>query len=291
MKKIALFEGTGKKSAIEWAEITAVKLKGLNVPCCAQKELIDKFNPDLHDYIKPLDIKEFEKFADVMITFGGDGTILAAARATINSELPIMGFNVGKLGFLAEFSVNELDANIDNVLKGNYRVIERAVLETILNGEPVYALNDFVIEKRDTSHMITLQAFANKHYIGDYRADGVILTTPTGSTAYSLSSGGPIMTPNAKALCITPVSPHSLTLRPLVLPDSYEISFKVKSQKNEANLVADGFVACVLQDGDSVVFRLSQSCIKLIKPLEGSFYDLLRKKLLWAASMVNEDRD
>ncbi len=195
-----------------------------------------------------------------------------------------MGFNVGKLGFLAEFSVNDLDKTIKDLIKGNYRIIDRAVLQTEFDGEIIYTLNDFVIEKKDSSRMITIDAYANQHLIGSIRADGIIITTPTGSTAYSLSCGGPILAPSTEVICLTPISPHSLTLRPLVLSDSSELTMKVFSPTGESILVADGQVKKVLNNKDVVTINKSEEYIKLIKPTDSTYYDLLRNKLLWAAN-------
>ncbi len=287
MKKVALFESTGRSEALAWAELSAKKLIDLGAECCASPEVIKSFDKDVGDKVKSMEVNDFEKFADVMISFGGDGTMLSAARSVAKSEIPIMGVNVGRLGFLAEFSVKDLDKSLNDLIMGDYRVIDRAVIETDINDEKILALNDFVVEKRDASHMITVQAYANDHYIADYRADGLIITTPTGSTAYSLSCGGPILAPSANVLGITPISPHSLTLRPLVVPDSSEIKLRISSPDMGANLVADGQIKRVLQNNDLVIIKLSEYCTKLIKPLNNSYYDLLRHKLLWAANIVD----
>lgn len=289
MKRIALFENTSKPESISWAEYTANKLKELGVECCAKLELISAFSSDIGEHVKPVPPNEFHKFADVLISFGGDGTILAAARTMLNTEIPIMGVNVGKLGFLAEFSVNDLDKSLVDLLKGNYRVVDRTVLETKENNKVVYALNDFTIEKKDSSRMITIQAYANDKYIGDYRADGLILTTPTGSTAYSLSCGGPIIAPSTQVFCLTPISPHTLTLRPLIIPDTNEVKLKIYSPTGEASLVADGQFYRTLKNNEIVTFRKSDSKVKLIKPLNSTYYDLLRAKLLWAANIVGAE--
>ncbi len=288
MEKIGLFESAGKPEAVKWAEKAAEILIALGIDCCAGPEMISKFRKDIANKIKICKVEEFEKFVDAVFTFGGDGTILAASRALAQSDIPIMGFNVGRLGFLAEFSVQELDKSINDLLKGNYRILERTMIETRINGELILALNDFVIEKKDTSHMITLQAFVNEHYIADYRADGLIITTPTGSTAYSLSCGGPILAPSSRVICITPISPHSLTLRPLVIAETNEIKLIISSPDDAVNLVADGQIKKVLRNDDTVIIRSSEASIKLIKPLNSSYYDLIRKKLLWAASYLDQ---
>jgi NAD+ kinase len=287
MKKVAIFDGPGKMEAVKWAELSIKKLKDLGAECFCRPELINVLSKDLKDYVKPCCLEEFDNFADVVISFGGDGTMLSVARILLKTEIPIMGVNVGRLGFLAEFSVNELDKSLDNLIHGNYRVVDRMVLETDYRGETIYALNDFVIEKKNSSRMITLDLETNNHYIGSLRADGLIITTPTGSTAYSLSCGGPILVPSAEVICITPISPHSLTLRPLVLPNTNEINIKMYSPTGEANLVADGQIIKVLSDADSLLIKRSDAHIKLIKPLDSSYYDLLREKLLWSVDASN----
>ncbi len=287
MIKVGLYISSEKPEAINWAKHTAQKLKDLGAECCAIPEIV-KIIPELSDYIKPLKIDEYSKFADIVISFGGDGTMLAAVRSLIHTEIPIMGINVGKLGFLAEYSVNEISSTLQNLMNGNYRVVDRVVIETKHNDETIYILNDAVIEKKDSSRMITVQAFTNEHFIGDYRADGLILTTPTGSTAYSLSCGGPIITPATGVFCLTPICPHSLTHRPLIISDSNEVRLKVFSTTGEANFVADGQLIRTLKNDESIVFNRSELRAKLIKPLNTTYYDLLRKKLLWAANATTE---
>jgi NAD+ kinase len=284
MKNIALYDNSNKPEAVQYAQQALRYLRNYDTEIFAKPDLVEKFPEDIRKYVKAVPVEDFEKFADVVISFGGDGTILSCARLLLKSNIPIMGVNVGKLGFLAEFAVNELDKNIDELMKGNYRIVDRAAFETVIDGETIYALNDFVIEKRGSSRMITLRAYSNEHYIGDYRADGLIITTPTGTTAYSLSCGGPIIAPSTPVMCITPISPHSLTLRPLVIPDVNELKLIVFSPTGEANFVADGQHERVLSNYESIIIKKSESNIKLIKPINSSYYDLLRNKLLWAAT-------
>lgn len=291
MKKIALFENSNKPEAIAWAEYTANKLKDLGAECCASPELLESFGEDTREFTIPVPTADFDKFADLAISFGGDGTMLSAARSLIKSNIPIMGINVGKLGFLAEFSVEEIEKSLNDMMAGNYRIVDRTVLETTINEKTVYALNDFVVERNDSAKMITVTVYANDHYIGDYRADGLILTTPTGSTAYSLSCGGPIIAPSTQVVCLTPISPHSLTLRPLVVSDSSELVLTVFSQTGASNIVADGEKCGELQNGEQIVINRSEERVKLIKPTANSYYDVLREKLLWAANPVKSNRD
>jgi NAD+ kinase len=282
MKKIALFISQDKSEALHWAEEAAAIIQKLEGECCADPILIEKIHGPTG--LKAYQTNEFDKFADLVISFGGDGTILGAARELSGSDLPIMGVNVGKLGFLAEYPVEQLEQSIRDVMEGRYRIVDRVILEAEIDGEMILGLNDFVIEKKDSSRMINVHAYSNNHFIADYRADGLILNTPTGSTAYSLSCGGPILLPSAEVFCLTPISPHSLNLRPLVIPDKSEIMLRVYSPTGEASFVADGQIKRVLGNGESINCRKSESRIKLIKPPNSSYFDLIRKKLLWAAN-------
>ncbi len=289
MKRIGLFENSTKPEAFKYAEIAATILIEKGAECCASEELLSSFPEELSKRIKCLPTDEFDKFADIVLSFGGDGTMLSAARLLIKKDIPIMGINVGRLGFLAEFSINDLAQSIDQLLTGNYRVVDRVVFETELNGETIYALNDFVVEKKGSSRMLTVTAFANEHLVANYRADGLIISTPTGSTAYSLSCGGPVIVPSTEVICITPISPHSMTLRPLVLPDSIEIKIKVNSHTGVANLACDGQHNFDLLNSEEIIIKKSKQRVKMIKPLNSSYYDLLRDKLLWAANAIEHE--
>jgi NAD+ kinase len=290
MQHIGLFVNTSKPDAIEWTERAARLLKSAGMECCAEPAVVKEFSTQTAQFVKQMELGEFEKFADIIVSFGGDGTILTAAKAFIGSELPIMGVNLGNLGFLAEYSTDELESAFSALLKGEYLIEERIVMEAVVqkpDGETLtedlfYAVNDFVVHKKDFARMIGIRAFADGHPIADYRSDGLILATPTGSTAYSLSSGGPIIAPNCAVFCVTPVSPHSLNQRPLVLPDSSEICFAPTEESGATSLVADGETVMVLEAGTRVMMRRSDKAMKLLKRTQSSYYDVLKKKLLWS---------
>ncbi len=282
MKTIALFESTRKPEAIKWAMESAKLLNSLGCKVIVDPKFSINLDIEEFGFINSLPTEEYGKIADLVISFGGDGTMLSAARQLVNSQVPIMGVNVGRLGFLAEYAVDEIEKTIMDYLNGNYRLVERAVIETFINGEKAFALNDIVLEKKGSSKLITVKAFSNGNHIGDYRADGLIVCTPTGSTAYSLSCGGPILSPSTQVLCLTPISPHTLTLRPLVLPDSTELTLIVDSPTGMVNLVCDGQVEYSIEDETVITIKKSEAKVKLIKPLGSSYYDLLRAKLLWA---------
>jgi NAD+ kinase len=290
MQHIGLFVNTSKPEAIAWTERAARLLKSVGMDCCAEPSVVAQFSEQTAQSVKPTSLEDFGKFADIIVSFGGDGTILSAAKAFLDSEIPLMGVNLGKLGFLAEFSTDELESAFSALLKGEYLIEERFVVEativaeqgTTLTGVPVYAMNDFVLHKKDFARMITIRAFVDGHPIADYRSDGLILTTPTGSTAYSLSSGGPIVAPNCSVFCITPVSPHSLNQRPLVIPDSSEVWFEPHGDSGQTSFVADGQTVLAIEPESRVIVRRSEKVVKLLKRVESSYYELLKRKLLWS---------
>jgi NAD+ kinase len=285
MIRVALFAHVDRAAAVSAAEYTAQRLLEERASVFAPEGLIRKFGPSVAERVTVQDAESFGDTADVMITFGGDGTLLAAAHMVFGSDVPIMGVNVGHLGFLAEFAMPLLDEAIMDVMKGNYRIVDRTTVEAVVDEQRFFGLNEILIEKSATSSMITVRAFVNDHHVADYRADGVIVATPTGSTAYSLAAGGPIMVPSARTLCLTPISPHTLTLRPLIVQDDAEIRFELPNEAHEAQLVADGTIGTMLRPGMNVVIRKSEHLLKLIKRADSTYYDLLREKLLWAADV------
>lgn len=283
MKSIAIYVHPAKPEALEYAKYAVKKLDELGAEVFGAETLCDEVPNAEFPFLKQCEENDFEKKADVVLSFGGDGTMLFASKLMMDTGIPIMGFNVGKLGFLAEYTVPKIDESLEQLMNGNYRVVERTVLECQANEKTYFAVNDFVMEKKNTSRMITIRTFSNANHVADYRADGLIITTPTGSTAYSLSCGGPIISPGTPVICLTPISPHTLTLRPLVIPDTAEISLTVESPTGESNFVVDGQEVIVVNDGDKVSIKKSDSIVKLIKPLESSYYNLLREKFLWAS--------
>lgn len=291
MKNIALYTNLDKKDAAYWAEQTIIILNKLGAECSVEQKLYDIIAEENRSKVQIIKFSEIEKHADVIITFGGDGTILSAARTIVHKNIPIMGFNIGKLGFLAEFSVDELNKHLEDLLQGNYRLVDRVLLETKVDSVIYYALNDFVIEKSQSSRMITVQTYSDEHFVGEYKVDGLVLATPTGSTAYSLSSGGPIIAPSSPVLCLTPICPHTLNIRPLVLPDTNELKFIIRQRSKDvgAVLVADGRIIKKLYDMESVSIKKSDARIKLVKPIDSAYYDLLREKLFWAVTFKNNN--
>jgi NAD+ kinase len=229
---------------------------------------------------------ELGRRADLVIVLGGDGTLLAVARALEVRAVPILGINLGTLGFLAEVSVDEMEPALERALEGGLRVEERMRLDVELEraGRIVgrwRALNDAVITKADPGRLIDLETHADGQLVATYHGDGLIVSTPTGSTAYSLSAGGPILLPDLRAFVLTPVSPHTLTQRPLVLPDDVCLEVIVRTGGREGHLTVDGQEGTRLEAGDRVRVRRSEHPVHLLVPPQSTRFEVLRTKLLW----------
>jgi len=223
--------------------------------------------------------------AQLLIVLGGDGTLLSAARALEGRDIPLFAVNLGNLGFLTAIKVEELYPQLERVLAGDYRVSRRRMLHTELwRGSKLCcsyeALNDVTLAKADIARIIDLEVQVDDHFMCLYKADGLIVSTPTGSTAYSLSAGGPIMVPQVDALCITPICPHMLTNRPVIVPDQAVIQVTMCGD-NATFLTVDGQVGEQLHIGDRVVCRRSENTVQLIQSGDVGFFDVLREKLQW----------
>jgi len=221
---------------------------------------------------------------DVLVAFGGDGTILSAARLVGRRETPILGVNLGKLGFLAEFAVEDMEEWVGALLSRKFKVEQRMVLEAstkVGRRRRFYGLNDIVIDKSGSSRVIDLQTFVNDEHLITYTADGVIVATPTGSTAYSLATGGPIVVPESKAITLSPICPHTLTARPVIVPDSSSIRVLIDKEAKAVHITADGQVEEILHPPLEFLIRKANYSVKLVKRLDRSYYDVLRAKLMW----------
>ncbi|MCH7619386.1 MAG: NAD(+)/NADH kinase [Candidatus Marinimicrobia bacterium] len=221
---------------------------------------------------------------DIILALGGDGTILAASRAVGSSGVPIAGINLGGLGFLAEVAVEEIYERLELIQKGEYLVEERMVLEAVVDddkGTHFRALNDVVIERRFSSRMMSISVRVDGAFFNDYTADGIIIATPTGSTAYSLSAGGPIIVPPLQAMVVTPISPHSLSQRAVVLKPDSSIEISFKNVPEEMLLSMDGQTSVKIRKDQSVTVVRAENNIKLIKWKDKSYFDTLRAKLNW----------
>jgi NAD+ kinase len=221
---------------------------------------------------------------DMVIALGGDGTMLAAGRLVGSSGVPILGINLGKLGFLSEVAPAELHEAIGEIIAGRFKIEKRLVLEATLSSSPgktMFGLNDVVIDKSRSSRLIDVEVYINDVFAVNYRADGLIISTPTGSTAYALSSGGPIVVPTSNVIGITPISPHTLSGRPLIIPDTDIIRIVAKDHDYEVLISIDGQPEAILKTPVEARIRRASHTINLVKRTKGSYYEVLRAKLLW----------
>ena len=237
----------------------------------------------------PIDQVATEQLAgevDLMLVLGGDGTMIATARMIGDRDVPVLGVNYGGLGYLAEFRIEELYGALDSILSGNYRLERRVMLAVELKrgGALVTTnrvLNDVVINKSALARIIEIEACFNGHFVNSFRADGLIVSTPTGSTAYNLSAGGPVIFPSMNAVVITPICPFTLSNRPIVVPDDAEIELILKTEHEEVALTLDGQVGFELKAEDRVSISKSGTTFNLIQPSNRNYFDVLRDKLRW----------
>src|SRR5687767_2221886 len=236
-----------------------------------------------------VDEVEPEKLAasvDLVLVLGGDGTMIATARMMGDKEVPVLGVNFGGLGYLAEFRFEELYSALESILAGNYRLDKRVMLAVELHraNELITrnrVLNDVVINKSALARIIEIEAYLNQQFVNSFRADGLIVSTPTGSTAYNLSAGGPVIFPSMNAVVITPICPFTLSNRPIVVPDEAGIELRLKTENEEVALTLDGQVGFALQVDDRIVIKKSHTTFNLIQPANRNYFDVLRDKLRW----------
>ena len=224
--------------------------------------------------------------ADFVISMGGDGTFLKAASRVGRKAIPILGVNMGRLGFLANISPDDIERCLEALHRDEYAIESRALIQVEADGEPLgtynCALNDVAILKRDTASMISIRANINGQYLNTYQADGLIISTPTGSTAYSLSNGGPIIVPGTKVFSMTAVAPHSLNVRPIVLPDSSVIELDVESRSHNFLVAIDGrSEKC--KEGTKLTLRRAPYDVEVVKRTDQRYFNTLREKMMWGA--------
>ena len=228
---------------------------------------------------------------DILISIGGDGTILRAATFVRDSGIPILGVNAGRLGFLAKVQKENIGAFLQIVLEKKYTISERSLLtiDCSPNNAEIdinFAMNEVAVSRKDTTSMITIETFLNGEYLNSYWADGLIIATPTGSTGYSLSCGGPILTPEVKGLVVTPIAPHNLNARPLVIPDTIEITLKVSGREAQYLVSLDSRITSV--NNNSVIkIKKTPFNINMVEIPEETFFKTLRTKLLWGEDKRN----
>jgi NAD+ kinase len=219
---------------------------------------------------------------DCLLSLGGDGTMLAAARAVGSHGIPIFGINVGNLGFLTEITAQDIPIALTKIKDNDFVIEERMVLESLVGSDgltPQYSLNDLVLDNGEDSRLVKLDLFLDRQFVCSYNADGLIIATPTGSTAYNLAAGGPVLEPHLEALIASPICPHSLTLRPLVFSHNSQVVIRLANDTVNVRMTVDGQVSSILSPGTEVVIKKAPHHIKLIRLKEFDFFEILRNKL------------
>jgi len=236
--------------------------------------------------VETVAVDKLPSSVDLILVLGGDGTMIATARMIGDREVPVMGVNFGGLGYLAEFRIEELYTALEAILAGNYRLDRRVMLavELLRGNDPVtthQVLNDVVINKSALARIIEIEAYLNQQFVNSFRADGLIISTPTGSTAYNLSAGGPVIFPSMNAVVITPICPFTLSNRPIVVPDDAVIELRLKTEQEDVALTLDGQAGFPLKVENRVVIRKSRTTFNLVQPMNRNYFDVLRDKLRW----------
>ena len=246
------------------------------------KDSFDVFSEDLNS----------ESEIELVFTLGGDGTILRVLSYIKDTEIPIVGINTGRLGFMATISKEHIEEKVEAIAKGEYKIKERSLLELETSAEVEnmpynFALNEIAINRKETTAMVTVEAYLNGEYLNSYWGDGLIVATPTGSTGYSLSCGGPIVMPGSSNLVLTPIAPHNLYARPFVIPDDTEIEFHIKGRADNYLVSLDSRIVTV-PHGIELRIKKSKFVIKMVRFEEMRFLKTLRKKMLWGEDYRNE---
>ena len=289
--RFALFGNTFQERKATAVQKLLAVLEGHEASLAIEERFYRFLVEELKISVPPCDIVSGNDFeADYAVCMGGDGTFLGVASRVGNRQIPIIGFNMGHLGFLASFSANEIEKVIKSVYNDDYETVDHSVLQLTCDDEPLtgypFALNEIAISKHDISSMITIHTHINGEYLTTYKADGLIVGTPTGSTAYSLSVGGPIVVPQSQTITLTPVAPHSLNIRPLVLCDDSEIELTVESRSHHFLISVDGRSQSY-DEGIHLRIRRAPYCVKVVVNKGYSYFSTLRRKMMWGADRRN----
>jgi len=274
----------GKKSVeqvVRAASALAEWLADRGVECLVEEELAA-----MSRGLPPAPREELPSTVDVLVVLGGDGTLLSAARLLAGTRVPLLGVNAGGLGFLTEVTLEDLFPVLEMVLRGEVSITERSLLEAVVqrDGREMArqrVLNDVVVNKGALARIIDLETYIDGRYLTTFKADGLIVSSPSGSTAYNLSAGGPIVYPSLGCIILTPICPHTLTNRPIILPQDATIQVSVAAAQGRVFLTFDGQVGYDVQEGDRLEVRTCQEPIRLIKSPHRSFFEVLRSKLRW----------
>lgn len=280
IKRVGVVVKHGRKKALNEAKRLDEWLGARKISCFFDASVAEKL--DLKPFTNPE--KRFSDI-DLLIVLGGDGTLLSTINDILDTNVPILGVNMGSLGFLTEVTSDKLYPSLERVLAGDYKISRRSLLcaNIIHNGKKknYHVLNDVVVNKRELARIIELELTINDMLVTTYKSDGLIIATPTGSTAYSLSAGGPITYPSVDGIVISPVCSHTLTLRPIVVPGNAVIKVKLISKTADCQLTLDGQLADNLENQNEVVIKKSAKKVNLIKSFERNYFDILRTKMHW----------
>lgn len=276
-------EYQAKKSATMQKMVELLRQHGAQI--CIDRPYYVFLTKVLHLDIDMTDVFDGDDFtADFAVSMGGDGTLLRTASRIGAKNIPIIGINVGRLGFLADVNPAELEFAVSAIYAGDYKVDAHSVLSIDVDGKELntvpFAINDVALLKRDTASMISVRASVDGEYLMTYQADGLIVTTPMGSTAYSLSNGGPIIAPGAAILCLTPVAPHSLNVRPIVVTDDSVITLNVESRSHTFLVAVDGR-SVSLPEGTLITISKAKHSVKVVRYSGRSYFSTLREKMMW----------
>ncbi len=293
MMKIAIYgQNYAKDSTQNALEILVDELSKYNVEVLIESDFLSQQNEVVLNNSALKTFTELNKTFDLLISIGGDGTILRAITYVKDLGIPIVGINTGRLGFLATIQTEEIDSALSEIFNGDYKISERTLLsvttepESQVVGHTNFALNEIALSRKNTTSMITVETHLDDEYLTSYWADGLILSTPTGSTGYSLSCGGPVIAPEANNFALTPIAPHNLSARPLIIPDKTKVTFKVDGREDQFLMSLDSRIV-TLPNTTTVTVKKAGFAIKMVERLEETFLDTLRKKLLWGEDRRN----
>ncbi|MDI7260348.1 MAG: NAD(+)/NADH kinase [Thermodesulfobacteriota bacterium] len=287
MKRIGIIAKQNKPEALTLTGHLVEWLRSKKIEVYIEEGMGKSLSPTLSGpHLNSIKREEIPSRAEMIIVLGGDGTLLSVARLVGRNEVPILGVNLGGLGFLTEITLEELYRVLERVIEGDFVINERVVLNAavIRRGEKLAeftVLNDAVINKGALARIIDIETTINGEYLTTFKSDGLIISTPTGSTAYNLSAGGPIVHPSLHCIILTPICPHTLTNRPIVIPDDMEVRAILKSKQQEVHLTLDGQQGFILECEDVVEVRKSEGKILLIKSPYRHYFEVLKEKLKW----------
>ncbi len=293
--KLGIFGNTGKPALRGVVDVLTGYCRQNGIPFLLHDALGTWLNQSGTPFESGLLVSEsaLTKACDLIISVGGDGTMLAAARMVGGSGVPILGVNLGKLGFLAEVSVDHLVECLDDIRKGRYVIEERMTLEATVSADPAKrytALNDIVIDRGSSPRVVDLETTVTDDFLATYTADGIILATPTGSTAYSLASGGPIVEPHSPVVIVNPISPHTLSARPVIVSAESVIRVAVRGGVAQVHITGDGQFGDFFPPPVEFTIRRGKQTVRLVKTSCRTYFDLLRTKLMWGRD-IRVDKD